>query len=75
MVSTPPLGFGSPVAAAQGKGYLDEWIGRLTHKFPTAASAANLTFDQNSTYFPLNQSLYAVCSSSLPPSTSMLTFC
>ena len=52
-------GAGSPVAAAQGKGYLDEWLARFTHKFPAANSALNLTFDNTTTYFPLNQSIYA----------------
>lgn len=52
-------GAGSPVAAAQGKGYLDEWLARFTHKFPAANSALNLTFDNTTTYFSLNQSIYA----------------
>jgi hypothetical protein len=52
-------GPGSPVAAAQGKGYLDEWIARFTGKFPSANSALNETFDNSSTFFPLNQSIYA----------------
>jgi len=52
-------GPGSPVAAAQGKGFLQEWVARLTHTFPTAMSALNETFDNSSTYFPLNQSIYA----------------
>ncbi|KAI1875109.1 uncharacterized protein JN550_002538 [Neoarthrinium moseri] len=52
-------GPGSPVSAAQGKGYLQEFVGRFTHSFPNAASALNQTFDNSSTYFPLNQSIYA----------------
>ncbi|KAM0449565.1 hypothetical protein ACHAO4_007587 [Trichoderma viride] len=52
-------GPGSPVAAAQGKGYLQEFVARFTHSFPTASSALNLTYDNNTTYFPLNQSIYA----------------
>ncbi|KAI4602504.1 hypothetical protein KJ359_009750 [Pestalotiopsis sp. 9143b] len=52
-------GPGSPVSAAQGKGYLQEFVGRFTHSFPDAASALNETFDNSSTYFPLNQSIYA----------------
>jgi hypothetical protein len=52
-------GPGSPVAAAQGKGYLDEYIGRFTGTFPAAQSALNETFDNSSTYFPLTQSIYA----------------
>ncbi|UKZ86656.1 uncharacterized protein TrAFT101_002480 [Trichoderma asperellum] len=52
-------GPGSPVAAAQGKSYLQEFVARFTHSFPTASSALNLTYDNNTTYFPLNQSIYA----------------
>jgi hypothetical protein len=52
-------GPGSPVSAAQGKGYLDEYIARFTGKYPAAMSALNQTFDNSSTFFPLNQSLYA----------------
>ena len=52
-------GPGSPVAAAQGKAYLDEYIGRFTGQYPSANSALNETFDNTSTYFPLTQSIYA----------------
>ncbi|KAI6893311.1 phosphoglycerate mutase-like protein [Hortaea werneckii] len=52
-------GPGSPVSAAQGKGFLEEWLARLTHTIPPANSALNETFDNSSTYFPLNQSIYA----------------
>ncbi|THY15987.1 phosphoglycerate mutase-like protein [Aureobasidium pullulans] len=52
-------GPGSPVAAAQGKGFLQEWLARFTHTYPDATSALNKTFDNSSTYFPLNQSIYA----------------
>lgn len=52
-------GPGSPVSAAQGKGFLDEWLGRFTQQYPSANSALNETFDNTSTYFPLNQSIYA----------------
>ncbi|KAG0645711.1 Myo-inositol-hexaphosphate 3-phosphohydrolase A [Hyphodiscus hymeniophilus] len=52
-------GPGSPVAAAQGKGYLQEFVARFTQSFPDASSALNLTYDNNTTYFPLNQSIYA----------------
>jgi len=52
-------GPGSPVAAAQGKGYLQEFVGRFTQSYPTAMSALNQTFDNTSTYFPLTQSIYA----------------
>ncbi|KAI7504877.1 phosphoglycerate mutase-like protein [Hortaea werneckii] len=52
-------GPGSPVSAAQGKGFLEEWLARLTHTIPPANSALNETFDNSTTYFPLNQSIYA----------------
>ncbi|KAH7092348.1 histidine phosphatase superfamily [Paraphoma chrysanthemicola] len=52
-------GPGSPVAAAQGKGYLDEFIARFTGNYPGANSALNETFDNTTTFFPLNQSIYA----------------
>ncbi|CAE7186445.1 3-phytase b [Pyrenophora teres f. teres] len=52
-------GFGSPVAAAQGKGFLDEFIARFTQTYPQLNSALNETFDNSSTYFPLDQSIYA----------------
>jgi hypothetical protein len=52
-------GPGSPVAAAQGKGYLDEYLARFTGKFPAPNSALNETFDNTTTFFPLNQSIYA----------------
>ncbi|OQU95262.1 hypothetical protein CLAIMM_01495 [Cladophialophora immunda] len=52
-------GPGSPVAAAQGKGYLEEFVARFTHTYPAALSALNETFDDTPTYFPLNQSIYA----------------
>lgn len=52
-------GPGSPVSAAQGKGFLDEWLARFTQQYPQANSALNETFDNTSTYFPLNQSIYA----------------
>lgn len=61
----PPQSFyynngpGSPVSAAQGKGYLQEFVARFTGTYPTADSALNETFDDNPTYFPLNQSIYA----------------
>ncbi|KPI35328.1 3-phytase A [Cyphellophora attinorum] len=52
-------GPGSPVSAAQGKGFLQEYVARLTHSFPSATSALNETYDNSTTYFPLNQSIYA----------------
>lgn len=47
------------MSAAQGKGFLQEFVGRVTHSFPDAASALNWTMDSTETYFPLNQSIYA----------------
>ncbi|KAF3766913.1 hypothetical protein M406DRAFT_89535 [Cryphonectria parasitica EP155] len=52
-------GPGSPVSAAQGKGYLQEFVARFTGTYPPANSALNVTYDDSPTYFPLNQSLYA----------------
>ncbi|EMC99847.1 hypothetical protein BAUCODRAFT_30261 [Baudoinia panamericana UAMH 10762] len=52
-------GPGSPVSAAQGKGFLEEWLARFNHTIPPANSALNETFDNSTTYFPLNQSIYA----------------
>lgn len=52
-------GPGGPVSAAQGKGFLEEWLARFNHTYPPANSALNETFDNSSTYFPLNQSIYA----------------
>ncbi|XXG95983.1 hypothetical protein Hte_002260 [Hypoxylon texense] len=52
-------GPGSPVAAAQGKAYLQEFVARFTGEYPEGWSAMNLTYDNSSTYFPLNQSIYA----------------
>ncbi|KAI2618617.1 phosphoglycerate mutase-like protein [Hypomontagnella submonticulosa] len=52
-------GPGSPVAAAQGKAYLQEFVARFTGEYPEAWSALNQTFDNSSTFFPLNQSIYA----------------
>ncbi|KAI2472830.1 phosphoglycerate mutase-like protein [Annulohypoxylon bovei var. microspora] len=52
-------GPGSPVAAAQGKAYLQEFVARFTGEYPEGWSALNQTFDNSSTYFPLNQSIYA----------------
>lgn len=53
-------GAGSPVAAAQGKGFLQEFVSRFTQTPITSSnSSVNTTLDNNSTYFPLNQSIYA----------------
>lgn len=55
-------GFQSPVSAAQGLGWMAEFLSRLTGTYlsPSSTSgAANLTLDSNSTTFPLTQSIYA----------------
>mgnify|MGYP004500365033 CR=1 FL=1 len=38
---------------------MDEYIARLTGGYPPADSALNATFDNSTTYFPLQQSIYA----------------
>ncbi len=53
-------GFSSPVSAAQGKGYLEEFIARLNHTFITKYdSETNSTLDGNNVTFPLKQAFYA----------------
>ena len=53
-------GPGSPVAAAQGKGWAEELLARFTHSYINASdSTVNSTLDDNPTYFPLDQSIYA----------------
>jgi hypothetical protein len=53
-------GFGSPVAAAQGKGYLQQFLARLSDtSIDKSDSANNRTFTESSTYFPTDQSIYA----------------
>ena len=51
--------FGSPVGRAQGIGYVQELVARLTHTpIPLHNSSTNGTLDDNPITFPLNQSLY-----------------
>ncbi|GAA6014183.1 hypothetical protein JCM11491_004131 [Sporobolomyces phaffii] len=51
---------GSPVAAAQGLGYLQELVSRLNHTLISNFSMeANQTLDGNNKTFPLDQSIYA----------------
>lgn len=59
-------GFGSPVARAQGSGYVLELLSRLTHTVVTANLTSNpslfslnTTLDNDSTTFPLNNALYS----------------
>lgn len=47
------------MSAAQGKGYLQEFVARFTGAYPAAESALNETYDDNPTYFPLQDSIYA----------------
>ncbi|KAI0701864.1 phosphoglycerate mutase-like protein [Cytidiella melzeri] len=51
--------FGAPLARAQGIGYIQELVARLTHT-PIAVhnSSTNATLNDNPTTFPLGQSLY-----------------
>ncbi|KAM0751143.1 putative acid phosphatase [Meredithblackwellia eburnea MCA 4105] len=53
-------GFGSPVAAAQGLGYLQELVARLS-KIPITKwnSETNSTLDGSNVTFPLDQAFYA----------------
>lgn len=51
--------FGSPVARVQGIGYIQELVSRLTHTpIETHNSSTNGTLDDDSRFFPLDQSLY-----------------
>lgn len=53
-------GFGSPVSAAQGKGYLEEILARLQMQPITEYnSTTNSTLDNSNVTFPLNQAIYA----------------
>lgn len=53
-------GFGSPVAAALGKGYLEEFIARLQMmSIKQYDSTTNSTLDNSNITFPLDQSIYA----------------
>lgn len=53
-------GYGSPVAAAQGKGFLEEFLARLQHQpLSEYNSTTNSTLDNDPRTFPLNQSIYA----------------
>ena len=51
--------FGSPRGRAQGLGYVEELIARLTNKLINVSdSAVNSTLDSSETTFPLNQPFY-----------------
>ncbi|KZF20409.1 3-phytase [Xylona heveae TC161] len=52
--------WGNPTARAQGIGYVQELIARLTDQYITVSnSSVNSTLDDNDTTFPLNQPFYA----------------
>lgn len=53
-------GPGAQTAAAQGKGWVEEFLARLTHT-PIAKwnSNTNSTLDGNTETFPVNQTIYA----------------
>ncbi|KIJ40365.1 hypothetical protein M422DRAFT_173669, partial [Sphaerobolus stellatus SS14] len=51
--------FGSPVAAAQGIGYVQELVARLTHsRISISNSTTNSTIDNNPIQMPLDQPIY-----------------
>ena len=53
------FGFGSPTARAQGIGYVQELVARLTHTpIEIHNSSTNATLNDNPITFPLDQSLY-----------------
>ncbi|GMM37382.1 hypothetical protein DASC09_047070 [Saccharomycopsis crataegensis] len=53
-------GYGNPTSKARGIGWIDEFASRLTGKpFNTSKlTSQNLTFDSDSSYFPVDQNLY-----------------
>lgn len=52
--------FGNPTGRAQGIGYLQELIARLTHAYiESSNSSVNATLDNNADDFPLGQDMYA----------------
>ena len=51
--------FQSPTGRAVGIGYVEEFLARVTnHTLNTATAQANITIDNNTATFPLNQTLY-----------------
>ena len=51
--------FGAPLARAQGIGYIQELVARLTHTpIETHNSSTNSTLDDNPITFPLDHNLY-----------------
>ncbi|UNI24664.1 3-phytase [Purpureocillium takamizusanense] len=52
--------YGNPTGRAQGIGYLQELMARLTHQYITSSnSSVNSTLDDNASTFPLGQQIYA----------------
>lgn len=53
-------GFMSPTGKAMGLGWVQEFVHRITKKpFVGPTAEKNMTIDNNNTYFPLDQPLYA----------------
>ncbi|EKM60569.1 uncharacterized protein PHACADRAFT_84917, partial [Phanerochaete carnosa HHB-10118-sp] len=53
------VAWGSPLGRVLGVGYVQEFVARLTHTpIATHNSSTNATMDDNTTTFPLGQSLY-----------------
>ncbi|KAL1966445.1 hypothetical protein VTN77DRAFT_4587 [Rasamsonia byssochlamydoides] len=52
-------GGGNPLGPAQGVGFVNELIARMTHTAVQDHTTVNQTLDSNSTTFPLNATLYA----------------
>ncbi|WFD22668.1 hypothetical protein MEQU1_001343 [Malassezia equina] len=53
-------GFMNPMAKPMGIGYVQEFLARLSnHSLSSDGTSQNMTLDQNQTYFPLDQRLYA----------------
>ena len=51
--------WGSAIGRAQGLGYLQELVARLTGQYiKSSVSSVNSTLDDNATTFPLNQTFY-----------------
>jgi len=52
-------GPGGQTTAAQGKGWVQEFLARLKHTpIPVYDSSTNSTLDGNTKQFPLNQTIY-----------------
>jgi hypothetical protein len=68
-------GPGNPATAAQGLGYVQELVSRLTHTpINVWNSSTNSTLDSNNITFPLNQPIYVDATHDTVISSSMLPF-